>query len=166
MQLLKSLYHSLNKISFPYMKNFLKLFANFVVLMILYLMVAYAFKYMLLASFIVVTIKYTWKRKWSDAVPIMNQTLMDSLLRFDRYCNQEYRTMLNTLFVKGNHYPFGHKDETISSALGKNQKRGTLSILGWILVIFLWILDFRVWFKGGHCVDSIDLRYNSEIDTV
>jgi|SRR5690625_1506407 len=56
----------------------------------------------------------------------------------DRFGNHQYRTLFNRLFVKENGYQFGDFRETVSSVLGKNYIKGTLTKSGRILV---WILD-------------------------
>ena len=40
--------------------------------------------------------------------------------------------------------------------LGKNQVKKTLTIIGWVIVYILWLIDIPYWFKGGHCFNSID----------
>lgn len=64
--------------------------------------------------------------------------------------------LFNDFFRKKDGYLFGNRKETISSALGKNQRDGTLRTAGWILVYILWAIDYQYWFKGGHCINSID----------
>ena len=52
----------------------------------------------------------------------------------------------NRWLIKPQGYRFGHNKEWISSVLGKNLKRGTLTRLGKLIV---WILSER------HCIDAI-----------
>ena len=54
-----------------------------------------------------------------------------------------------------NGYKFGNVNETISSALGKNQRDKTLSWFGWLIVYILWAIDYKYWKKGGHSMNSI-----------
>ena len=79
---------------------------------------------------------------------------LSSAANLDRFANREFRTLWNSTLVKENEfnspYPFGHRDETISSALGKNQRAGTLSKAGGCLA---WILGK---IEKNHCIISID----------
>jgi hypothetical protein len=61
-----------------------------------------------------------------------------SAINIDRFANYEFRTLWNKTLRKENGYRFGKFEETISSALGKNQRDNTLSKTGKVLV---WILD-------------------------
>lgn len=76
----------------------------------------------------------------------------------DVFGNYAFAPLWNWLFIKKFGYKFGRKGETISSALGRNQLSKTLSIIGWIMVLVLWIVDLKYWFKGGHCINSIMLE--------
>ena len=62
-----------------------------------------------------------------------------------------YRTIWNDKLKIDRGYEFGKENETISSALGKNERDNTLSKKGKLLVK---ILDF---FDENHCKNSIDL---------
>lgn len=73
-----------------------------------------------------------------------------SALSFDKFANRELRTLWNTTLRKSNGYEFGHRDETISSVLGKNKRAGTLSKAGICLAYILDKLD------NNHCINSID----------
>ena len=64
--------------------------------------------------------------------------------------NREFRTLWNKTLKKENGYKFGAEDETISSALGKNQRDNTLTKTGKKLV---WILDK---IDKNHCIKSIN----------
>ena len=86
----------------------------------------------------------------------MNKYWFTNALEIDIWSNYHFRTTWNTFLRKKGGYKFGKKRETISSALGKNQRDKTLSIPGWILCIILYIIDFKAWKKGGHCIASIN----------
>ena len=73
-----------------------------------------------------------------------------SALNLDRYANRELRTLWNTTLRKPVGYEFGHRDETISSVLGKNKRDNTLSKAGICLAYILDKLD------NNHCINSID----------
>lgn len=97
-----------------------------------------------------------WKNmKTKGFFKTMNNYFMTGALGLDIYANYEFRALWNTVLRKSNGYLFGWEGETISSALGRNQLKGTLSVVGWVLVYILWALDYKYWNKGGHCINSI-----------
>ena len=67
----------------------------------------------------------------------------------DVWANYEFRTLWNTVLIKSHGYNFGVKNETISSALGKNERDKTLTNTGKVLVFILDILD------KNHCKNAI-----------
>jgi hypothetical protein len=71
-------------------------------------------------------------------------------LNLDKFGNREFRAFLNFSMQK-NGYQFGNPNETISSALGKNERDKTLTKCGRILVRILDIID------NNHCKKSISL---------
>ena len=70
-------------------------------------------------------------------------------LSLDFWANKEFRTLWNVKLRIENGYEFGKENETISSALGKNERDNTLSKKGKILVKILDFLD------KNHCIKSI-----------
>jgi hypothetical protein len=70
-------------------------------------------------------------------------------LSIDIWANREFRTLWNAQLRTEEGYEFGKLGETISSALGKNQRDGTLTKKGKILVAILDFLD------KNHCENSI-----------
>ena len=70
-------------------------------------------------------------------------------LSLDIWANKEFRTLWNTQLRTEKGYEFGVIGETISSALGKNQRDGTLTKKGKTLVAILDFLD------ENHCEKSI-----------
>ena len=86
-----------------------------------------------------------------------NRAFFATARGIDIFANESFSILWNTLLRKSGSYHFGHKDETISSALGKLQRDGGLSKLGWVVVYILWFIDVQYWKKGGHCVNSIDI---------
>lgn len=104
------------------------------------------------ANFIVVTYKNI---KTMSFFKSMNVFWLENALEIDILMNYHFRSLWNVIFKGVNGYKFGNKGETISSALGKNQRDKTLSGFGWLVVIILYIIDFKHWSKGGHCLNSI-----------
>jgi len=103
-------------------------------------------------NFITVLVIY---RKKPSFIKVISDFFMEAAIRGDVNSNISHRTLWNTFLIKKDGYRFGKENETISSALGRNQIKNTLSIIGWILVYILWVIDVKYWGKGGHCINSI-----------
>jgi len=73
-----------------------------------------------------------------------------SAITIDKLANREFRTLWNKTLKTENGYKFGSKNETISSALGKNQRDNTLTKTGGKLV---WLLGK---IEKNHCLISIN----------
>lgn len=70
-------------------------------------------------------------------------------VNIDKFGNREFRTLWNVTLRTDAGYQFGNIEETISSALGKNERDGTLTHTGKALV---WILNT---IDKNHCKNSI-----------
>ena len=70
-------------------------------------------------------------------------------LSLDVWANTEFRSLWNDKLKIDGGYEFGRTGETISSALGKNERDKTLSKKGKLLVKILDFLD------ENHCENSI-----------
>ncbi|SHK70004.1 hypothetical protein [Epilithonimonas mollis] len=68
----------------------------------------------------------------------------------DRFGNYQYRSLFNRFLRNEQGYEFGDFRETISSALGKNERDGTLTKTGMLLVKILNKIDL------DHCRKSIN----------
>ena len=79
-----------------------------------------------------------------------NQYFYETAIDLDKFGNRNFRTFLNVTMRKKGGYKFGNVGETISSALGKNQRDKTLS---WFGIIICFILDT---FDNKHCEKSIN----------
>jgi hypothetical protein len=79
---------------------------------------------------------------------LSNRYFRETALDIDRFGNRNFRTLFNAALQK-NGYQFGNVNETISSALGKNQLQNTLTKAGRGLV---WILDK---IEPNHCLNAI-----------
>lgn len=73
-------------------------------------------------------------------------------MNLDIFANREFRALWNEVLRTELGYEFGIIGETISSALGKNQRDGTLTNNGKALV---WVLNR---FEKDHCLKSINLE--------
>ncbi len=76
--------------------------------------------------------------------------LLEIAISIDQLGNVIMQHLLNVLWLKKDGYKFGNRDETISSVLGKNKVRNTLSGFGKSIVYVLNKID------KNHVLDSID----------
>ena len=86
--------------------------------------------------------KPTWKR--------VSGYWRNFAIAVDRFGNYQFKSLLNRFLITENGYQFGDFRETISSALGKNQRDDSLSRLGKILTGILDSID------ENHCHKSIN----------
>ena len=74
-----------------------------------------------------------------------------SAISLDKFANREFRTLWNKFLRTEFGYHFGQNEETVSSALGKNEQLKTLTKTGKRLVWLLNKLD------KNHCIKSIKI---------
>jgi len=70
-------------------------------------------------------------------------------ISIDQLGNVACQGLFNDVLIKKEGFKFGNPDETISSVLGRNYQKNTLTYLGNGI---RWILDK---IQKGHCVNSI-----------
>lgn len=70
-------------------------------------------------------------------------------ISLDKFANREFRSMWNKYLRTEKGYKFGKENETISSALGKNERDNTLTKIGDVLC---WVLNKL---DKNHCKKSI-----------
>ncbi|SDE53072.1 ADP-ribose pyrophosphatase YjhB, NUDIX family [Pricia antarctica] len=80
----------------------------------------------------------------------IGEYLLKIAISVDQLGNVMMQHLLNTLWVKKGRYNFGNRDETISSALGRNKKLGTLTGFGNWIDKLLDVID------PNHSLNSID----------
>ncbi|NND78811.1 MAG: hypothetical protein HKP42_08470 [Maribacter sp.] len=80
----------------------------------------------------------------------MGEFLLKIAISVDQLGNVIMQHLLNLLWVKKGGYLFGNRDETISSALGKNKQMNTLTGFGKLIDNILDIID------ANHSLNSID----------
>ncbi len=80
----------------------------------------------------------------------IGEFLLKIAISVDQLGNVIMQHLLNLLWVKKGGYTFGNRDETISSALGKNKQKNTLTGLGKSIDKILDIID------ANHSLNSID----------
>ncbi|WP_312395755.1 hypothetical protein [Chryseobacterium sp.] len=78
-----------------------------------------------------------------------NGYFRSTAVNIDKFGNREFRSLWNLALRNKSGYKFGNFEETISSVLGKNERDGTLSMIGKVLV---WILNT---IDKNHCRNSI-----------
>jgi hypothetical protein len=71
-------------------------------------------------------------------------------ISIDQLGNVLMQHLLNLIWIKKGGYKFGNRDETISSALGRNKKLGTLTTFGRSIDRILDLID------PDHSLNSID----------
>lgn len=76
--------------------------------------------------------------------------LLKIAVSIDQLGNVLMQHLLNLLWIKKGGYLFGNRDETISSALGKNKAQGTLTGFGKAIDAILDLID------PNHTLNSID----------
>ena len=80
----------------------------------------------------------------------LGEYLLKIAVSIDQLGNVMMQHLLNLLWVKKGGYRFGNRDETISSALGKNKAQGTLTAFGKAIDAILDLID------PNHSLNSID----------
>lgn len=80
----------------------------------------------------------------------LGEYLLKIAISIDQLGNVMMQHLLNALWIKKGGYVFGNRDETISSALGRNRQLGTLSVFGLLIDAFLDLID------PDHSLNSID----------
>ncbi len=83
-------------------------------------------------------------------VPGLGEYLLKAAISIDQLGNVVMQHLLNVLWIQPGGYKFGNRDETISSALGRNRKLKTLTAIGRTTDEFLDLID------PGHTLNSID----------
>lgn len=103
---------------------------------------------------LIIPLAFIWKavvsisnenRKARDIMSGMAVFFTEIAASFDQLGNAVFGGFLNWLFIKGDGYAFGDKDDTVSEALGWNERYETLSKTGTAIV---WILHKL---EKDHC---------------
>ncbi|MBC8767035.1 NUDIX domain-containing protein [Arenibacter sp. BSSL-BM3] len=89
----------------------------------------------------------------------LSEYLLKIAISIDQLGNVGMQHLLNLVWIKKGGYKFGNRDETISSALGRNHKLGTLTKFGTAIDQLLDFID------KNHSLNSIDyyIEPSSEI---
>ncbi|TFG75993.1 MAG: NUDIX hydrolase, partial [Flavobacteriales bacterium] len=80
----------------------------------------------------------------------LGEYLLQIAISIDQLGNVLMQHLLNVLWIKKEGYKFGNRDETISSALGRNKNLGTLTLMGRTIDRILDVID------ANHSLNSVD----------
>ena len=129
----------------------MKIAKNFIINLIL-VAIAIALSFILFPVGLTVgVIKSFLNRKWYKGIFYLSQNFRAIAVSIDQLGNVVCSDLFNmTLITKDSKYLFGNPDETISSVLGKNKLRNTLSKTGIILTKILNV------FEKNHSIKSIE----------
>ncbi len=90
----------------------------------------------------------------------IGEYLLKIAISVDQLGNVMMQHLMNILWTTRNGYKFGNRDETISSALGRNKKLGTLTAAGRLMDKILDIID------PDHSLNSIDYYVEPSEDII
>ncbi|WP_298473046.1 hypothetical protein [uncultured Maribacter sp.] len=90
----------------------------------------------------------------------IGEYLLKIAISIDQLGNVLMQHLLNALWIKKGGYKFGNRDETISSAIGKNKQLNTLSSFGILIDKILDIID------PNHSLNSIDYFIEPTTDSL
>jgi len=90
----------------------------------------------------------------------LGEYLLKIAISIDQLGNVLMQHLLNLLWIKKGGYLFGNRDETISSALGRNKKLGMLTTFGKGIDGFLDLID------PNHSLNSIDYYVEPSAHTI
>lgn len=91
-----------------------------------------------------------YRKKWKLSLRRLDQQFLSIATSIDASGNVVCKDLFNLILKKKGGYEFGKRKETVSSALGKNQRDDTLTGLGKALAFVLDKID------PNHCLKSID----------
>jgi hypothetical protein len=87
---------------------------------------------------------------FTRSVSGIGEYFLEIAISIDQLGNVIMQHFLNLILIRKTGYKFGNRDETISSVIGKNLRRNTLTAFGKSLNIMLDFLD------PNHSLNSID----------
>lgn len=93
-----------------------------------------------------------YKRKWKFSFKRLDDQFLAIATSIDASGNVVCKDLFNMCLIKKGGYEFGNRKETISSALGKNQRDVNLTLAGKAVAFILDKID------TDHCLKSIDLE--------
>jgi 8-oxo-dGTP diphosphatase len=91
-----------------------------------------------------------YKRRWRFSFRRLDSQFLSIATSIDASGNVVCKDLFNLILIKKGGYAFGNRKETISSALGKNQRDNMLTGAGKAIAFVLDKID------KDHCLKSID----------
>lgn len=91
-----------------------------------------------------------YKRRWQFSFKRLDEQFLSIATSIDASGNVICKDLFNLVLIQKSGYKFGKRKETISSVLGKNQRDGTLTDTGKVVVFLLNKIE------ENHCLKSID----------
>jgi 8-oxo-dGTP diphosphatase len=91
-----------------------------------------------------------YKRRWRFSFKRLDSQFLSIATSIDASGNVVCKDLFNLILIKKGGYAFGNRKETISSALGKNQRGNMLTGAGKAIAFVLDKID------KDHCLKSID----------
>jgi 8-oxo-dGTP diphosphatase len=91
-----------------------------------------------------------YKRRWIFSFKRLDEQFLSIATSIDASGNVVCKDLFNLILIQKGGYEFGKRKETISSALGKNQRDNTLTHTGKVIAFILDKID------PNHCLKSID----------
>jgi 8-oxo-dGTP diphosphatase len=91
-----------------------------------------------------------YKRQWRFSFKRLDEQFLSIATSIDASGNVVCKDLFNLILIQKGGYEFGKRKETISSAIGKNQRDNTLTGSGRLIAF---VLDK---IEADHCKKSID----------
>lgn len=117
---------------------------------ILLFIIALILSPLLVVGFVYAMIVYFWSLKIRKYWNKIGQYFFTCAIAIDQAGNVFCSELFNDILIRKDGHLFGDEDETISSVLGKNKIKGTLTYSGKMLDALLNIID------NNHSIDSIE----------
>ena len=132
------------------MKEVFKITSKVLINALLVFIAYYLLKLLLLPAIICTAIVAFFKRNLGSGFLNISEYFKDVAVSIDQVGNVICSDLLNLTLRKKGGINFGNLDETISSVLGKNKRKGTLSKVGKILDAILDKID------PNHSINAIE----------
>lgn len=139
--------------------NFFRIILRFIANAVLFYLAVLILHLLLIPSIVVILFVAFFRRKVGVAIENLGEYLFKIAYSIDQLGNVVCSELFNITLIKYKNessYKFGNPDETISSVLGKNKQRNTLTKAGEILSKFLNFLD------RNHVIKSIEPKENDD----
>lgn len=136
------------------MKKVIKIAGILTLNIVLVVVALVLLRYLLIPAIVITAFISFFRRSVGSGFTNISDYLRSVALTTDQSGNVICADLFNLVLITTEGYKFGNPDETISSVLGKNKVKGTLSKVG---IILDKILNF---FDKGHSINSIEQDEN------